>query len=131
MSTSNPARQLAYQATYRSGPEAWTDLHAGGLFFCVLYETCLRFEKTGTVLAWNELLPGARPLHDEVERLAAPPEEGTWLVNDHGYLVCSFGDRQLTGLPWPEVPGLLAFHVHRPEGFDGSVVYRRDATPSV
>jgi hypothetical protein len=118
--------RLALDVPYRSGPQGWTDLHAGGLFFCVVYRECLQFSAGGRAKRWCEVIDDSRPLDDEVEQLRQSECVGTYGVNDRGYLVCSFPDLELTGLPCAKAPELLAFHAWRPSvSLSFSLVYRR------
>ena len=119
--------RLDLETTYRTGPLAWTDLHAGGLFFCVVYRECLQFSAGGGVRRWCEVLDEGRPLDDEPERLRADAGVGVYRINDRGYLVCAFPDLELTGLPCEQSPGLLVFSARRPSrGLSFSLVYGRD-----
>lgn len=102
---------LTLGTPYRCGPQASTQLHAGGLFFCVLYEEMLEFRTDGTVRHWYEVADGARPLDDEDHELRRTDESGSYRVNDRGYLEVTLPDREMTGLPWPQSDDLLAFHV--------------------
>jgi hypothetical protein len=118
--------RLSFGLTYRTGPEAWSDLHAGGLFFYVVYRECLRFGSRGRVRRWCEVIDDSRPLDNEVEVLRADRSEGTYGLNDRGYLVVSFPDLILTGYPCEQASDLLAFHAFRPgTGVSFSLVYRR------
>ena len=117
---------LAFDTPYRCGPQATTDLHAGGVFFCVVYAELLEFRRNGTVRRRCEVAEGARPLDDDDDDLRRVNESGSYRVNSRGYLEVSLPDRDLTGLLWPSAPELLAFHVYRPSsGVQFGQVYRR------
>src|SRR5262249_10861426 len=121
--------RLVVGAAYRTGPLAWTDLHAGGLFFCVVYRECLRFGRRGRVWRWCQVMDDSRPLDDEGKQIRADRSEGTYRLNDRGYLACVFPDLQLTGLPCERSPETLAFHAWRPSsGVSFSLVYCRSTS---
>lgn len=125
-------QQLTLDVTYRTGPLAKTDLHAGGLFFCVIYRECLQFGAGGRVRRWCEVLDDSRPLDDEADKLRELNHVGTYCVNDRGYLECMFPNMfpnlKLTGLPSERTPELLAFHAYRSQpGVSFSLVYFRGA----
>lgn len=118
--------RLVFDAPYCSGPLAWTDLHAGGVFFCVVYRECLQFRAGGVVRRWCEVLDEARPFDDEPEQLRAAGGDGRYWINDRGYLVCTFPDLELTGLPCEQMPDLIAFHAWQSSpGLSFSLVYSR------
>jgi hypothetical protein len=122
----NASKQLALDVPYRTGPLAWTDLHAGGLFFCVVYRECLRFSANGRVRRWCEVIDESRPLDDEPERLRATDQVASYRFNEYRYLECAFPDLELTGLPCEQAPELLAFHAFRARpGVSFSLVYTR------
>jgi hypothetical protein len=122
--------RLTLDVPYRTGPLAWTDLHAGGLFFCVVYRECLQFGGAGRVRRWCEVLDDSRPLADEAEQLRATDVVGSYRLGDRGYVCCAFPDLELTGLPCERAPDLLAFHAWRPgSGVSFSLVYSRGAPP--
>src|SRR5438045_1433648 len=91
--------RLALEVPYRTGPLAWTDLHAGGLFFCVVYRECLQFGSGGRVRRWREVIDDSRPLDDEPEQFRATDTVGSYRLNDRGYVQCVFPELELTGLP--------------------------------
>jgi hypothetical protein len=123
--------RLHYDTPYRSGPDAWTDLHAGGLFSCVVFQEVLQFSRDGSVRRWYEILDDSRPLDDEVEALRRSASCGGYLVNERGYLECVFADLKLVGLPCEKAPDLLAFHAWDPNGgASSSRVYRREGSAS-
>jgi hypothetical protein len=120
--------QVVLDVPYHTGPLAWTDLHAGGLFFCVVYRECLRFSAGRRVRRWCEVIDDSRPFDDEPEQLRATDMVGTYRLNDRGYLECLFSDLELTGLPCEQAPELLAFNAFRARsGPSFSLVYTRGA----
>lgn len=117
---------LTLDIPYRTGPIAWTDLHAGGLFFCVVYRECLQFHASGQVRRWCEILDDSRPFDNEADQLRATDVVGSYSANDRGYLSCLFPSLELTGLPCAQTPDLLAFHVYCPASSTSySLVYSR------
>lgn len=105
---------LALDVPYRTGPIALTDLHAGGIFFCVVYRECLQFDADGRVRRWSEVIDDSRAFDDEADRLREGEAAGTYRINGRGYLECKFRDLKLTGLTCERAPGLLAFCARRP-----------------
>jgi hypothetical protein len=101
---------------YLSGLTASTDLHAGGIFFCIVYKKCLVFSESGTVRLSNELFDAFRPLDSEdAELMKSSYFEGRYFFNDRNYLICEFEriDLVLTGLNLDRHPDILAFHAHK------------------
>ena len=124
-------QRLHMDVPYRTGPLAMTDLHAGGLFFCVIYRECLQFQSDGSVRRWCDVLDEQRAFDDEADQLRAIDMEGAFRLNERGYLSCVFPDLELTGLPSDLVPGLLAFHAWRkPLGIGYSLVYAAETAAS-
>lgn len=103
---------VMFDKTYRTGPQATTQLHAGGIFFHVLFEECLQFRADGQVLRWFEVMDGSCPLDDEAQQMRDFNETGTCEINQRGYLTCEFADLSFTGKPFKGKPGMLAFNVY-------------------
>lgn len=103
---------VLFDRTYRTGPQATTELHAGGIFFHVLYEECLQFRADGQVRHWFEVMDGSCPLDDEAQQMSEVDETGTCAINQRGYLTCKLADFSYTGKPFGGRPGLLAFNVY-------------------
>lgn len=120
-------RGLSIGVTYRSGRQAWTDLHAGGLFFCIVYRECLRFGRHGLVWKWFEVIDDSWPLDDDqAKEFQRDRSKGKYRLTDRGYLEVVFPDLNLTGRPCEQARDLLAFHGFRPStGTSFSLVYRR------
>lgn len=100
---------------YFSGLTATTDLHAGGIFFCIIYRKCLLFLDNGEVQLSKELVDPFRPMDDEdVRRIQSYNHKGRYLLNDRKYLVCQFDEINLTltGLPTEENPAIIAFDAY-------------------
>jgi hypothetical protein len=126
-SVTSVLEHLIFDVPYRSGLDAWTDLLAGGLFFCVVFRECLAFGTDGRVRRWREVVDENRALDNEGEEMRAGRSEGTYSVNERGYLVCSFTDSEMTGLPCQHDSTALVFHVFRRNaGMSGGIVYCRD-----
>jgi hypothetical protein len=128
---SDVLRRLVFDVPYRTGPLAWSDLHAGGIFFCVVYRECLQFGPGGQVRRWCEVLDDSRPFDDEAEKLRATDELGSYHLNDRGYLECVFSDFSMTGLTCQQATELLAFCGFRARpGVSLSFVYARETLVS-
>lgn len=116
--------KLKFDTRYVTGPKASTDLHAGGVFFCVVYRECIQFDREGGARHWFEVIDDSRALDDEAEDLRGTDMSGRYSVNDRGYLVCKFEGLELVGLPCEKASELLAFHAWRPEaGIAFSLVF--------
>lgn len=112
-------------AHYATGPLATTDLHAGGIFFCVVYRERLHFQGAGEVRRWCEVIDDGRPFDDEATRLRATDMMGRYEV-DGEKIVCRFPGLEMTGAICRRTPELLAFHVWRSgPAISASLVYRR------
>ncbi len=122
-------KQCALDVPYCTGPMAWTDLHAGGIFFYVVYRECLQFSAGGRARRWCEVIDGSRPLDDEIERLQADDTTGSYRLSGRGYIECEFPGLLLTGLPCDQAPEILAFNAFRAgKGVSTSLVYTRSAS---
>jgi hypothetical protein len=118
------AELLVLDKPYQTGPMAWTDLHAGGVFFCVVYRECLQFGSNAHVRRWREVIDDSRPFHDEAQELRALNELGSYRLNDRGYLTCEFESLCLTGSPCRHAPALLPFNAfHKTSKRTYSLVY--------
>ena len=123
----NPSSLLKIGVPYYTGPLAWTDLHAGGLFFCVIYRECLEFSTRGRVRRWCEVIDDSRSLDDEAEVLRATNVVGSYRLNERGYLSCVFPDLELTGLPCDRMPEMLVFNAWRTKAqLPSGMVFVRD-----
>ena len=94
----NPLSKIVLDVEYSSGPRATSDLHAGGIFFCVLYEEVLVFRPNNVVERDVRILDNWRPLDDEADSLAERSATGTYGLNSRGYISCNFPHASYTGL---------------------------------
>lgn len=102
---------IQLEKNYSSGPIADTDLHAGGVFICIIYRRILTFLPDGVVKLTGEILDRARAMDNlDAEKIASQVQMGSFGVNDRGYIQCEFDDVTLTGLPSASNPAMLAFH---------------------
>jgi hypothetical protein len=100
---------------YFSGLTADTDLHAGGIFFCIIYRKCLLFLENGEVHLFKELVDAFRPMDDtDVTLIQNYHHKGRYILNDRQYVECHFEeiDLTLTGLPTKKNPAIMAFHAY-------------------
>jgi hypothetical protein len=82
---------------YLSSLMANTELHAGGLFFCILYQNCLEFFEIGKVVLTKNLVDDFRPMDEnDIRHLENYKIVGKYSFNDRGYLVCEFEELFLT-----------------------------------
>ncbi len=107
----NPLSQITLDAEYTSGPLATSDLHAGGIFFCVLYEEVLIFRSNNVVELDVRILDNWNPLDDEADSLSKRSAIGSYGLNDRDYLSCKFPHATYTGLPCDLNSDWLAFHL--------------------
>jgi hypothetical protein len=100
---------------YLSGLTADTDLHAGGIFFCIIYRKCLLFLENGEVQLSNELEDAFRPMDDTDVRLIQDYHyKGRYFLNNKQNLECHFEEISLTltGQPTEKNPAIIAFHAY-------------------
>ena len=115
---------LTLDKTYQTGPLAQTDLHAGGVFFCVVYKECLQFGRDSQVRRWCEVIDDSRPFDQEAKEIKALNELGSYHINARGYVTCEFDSLSLTGLPCRDAPDLLPFNAfHKASKCSYSLVY--------
>ena len=100
---------------YQSGLIANTDLHAGGLFFCIIYQNQLEFFENGKVELTKKVVEALRPMDEnDVEHLQNFKIVGDYSFNDRGYLVCKFEDLfwTFTGLSSEIDSSIIAFNIY-------------------
>ncbi|CAA9197434.1 hypothetical protein FLA105534_01643 [Flavobacterium bizetiae] len=100
---------------YQSGLIANTDLHAGGLFFCIIYQNQLEFFENGKVELTKKVVDAFRPMDEnDVEHLKNFNIVGDYSFNDRGYLVCKFEDLfwTFTGLSSEKDSSIIAFNIY-------------------
>src|SRR4051794_4809345 len=116
MMTNRATDGVRFDEPYRSGPQAWTDLHAGGLLFYVVYEELIEFRRDGGVSLWYEVLDDSRDMDNEGEEYRRRRHSGSYCLNERGYLECSFPEFNLVGAPCAEAPDLLVFYTRHRRG---------------
>ncbi|UTN02834.1 hypothetical protein L0669_16025 [Flavobacterium bizetiae] len=100
---------------YQSGLIANTDLHAGGLFFCIIYQNQLVFFENGKVELTKKVVEALRPMDEnDVKHLQNFKIVGDYLFNDRGYLVCKFEDLfwTFTGLSSEKDSSIIVFNIY-------------------
>ncbi|HEY9045666.1 MAG TPA: hypothetical protein VIN08_07205 [Ohtaekwangia sp.] len=105
---------------YFSGLKASAELHAGGIFFCIVYRSCIQFRNNGVVKYWSEVVDPLSPMDDyDIEQIINDRAEGNYFFNDRGYIECHFDSARmrLTGKA-TNIPGTLAF-----TGYSNKSVY--------
>jgi hypothetical protein len=106
---------IEFNKEYLSGMIANADLHAGGIFFCIIYQNCLVFFSDGTVALTKKVVDAFRPLDEnDILYLKNYKAIGTYMVNDNGYLVCNFESLFwiFTGLPTNKNNDIIPFYIH-------------------
>jgi hypothetical protein len=106
---------LALNKKYLSGLVANTELHAGGLFFCILYKNCLEFFENGQVELTKKIVDAFRPMDEnDIRHLEDYRVIGKYSINERGYLVCKFEGVSLifTGVATEKDSSIIPFHVY-------------------
>lgn len=107
--------KLEINKKYLSGLIAKTELHAGGLFFCILYHNCLKFFENGKVELTKKVFDAFRPMDEnDIRYLENYKIVGKYSFNDRGYLVCEFEELFLTftGLTTENDPTIIPFFIY-------------------
>ncbi len=88
----NPIEKIAFEKEYKSGPKASTDVHAGGIFFCVPYEDKIKFRKDGKVELTKTVIEYYRPMDGqfEVDHINNYRLVGTYSLSKNKYIECTF-----------------------------------------
>lgn len=110
----NPIEKLQFEIEYKSSPMASTDLHAGGIFFCVPYEEIIKFWKDGTVELTRSVIEKFRPMdgQSDIDEINSFKLIGTYELSDRRYIECKFENFTMTGLPLEINQNILVFHCH-------------------
>jgi hypothetical protein len=119
--------KIELNKNYLTGLLASTDLHAGGIFFSIIYRQCLTFSEDGKVLLTKRVVDAYRPMDPvDVMMMENYKVHGNYYENDKGYIVCKFKEAfiELTGLPTTNNPNIISFHAHNSRfSSQGGVVY--------
>ena len=116
----NPIDKIQFERAYKSGPKASTDIHAGGIFFCVLYEEIIKFWKNGRVELTKKVIENFRPMdgQSEMDEIDNFKLIGTYKLSDRAYIECNFEDFSMIGLPLEINKDILTFHCyHQANGY--------------
>lgn len=109
----NPISKLQFGTPYIASPQASTELHAGGIFFCIPYEERITFFEDGRVELRRKVIEDFRPMdNQDVDAINDFFLKGSYRLSGRRYILCEFGKRTMTGLPLNDNPDILAFHVH-------------------
>jgi hypothetical protein len=111
----NPIEKIKFDKEYKSSPKASTDLHAGGIFFCVPYEEIITFYKDGKVEIKRSVIENFRPMdgQSEIDEINDFKLKGTYELSSKKYIKCKFEDFSMIGLPLEINQDILTFHCHR------------------
>ncbi|MEZ4957994.1 MAG: hypothetical protein R2825_30830 [Saprospiraceae bacterium] len=123
----NPIEKIQFEKEYKSSPRASTDLHAGGIFFCVPYEEIIKFWKEGKVELTRRVIERFRPMdgQSEIEEINNFKLVGTYELTDRKYIECKFEDWSMIGLPLEVNQNILTFHCHqKANGFQFGNAYK-------
>jgi len=90
-------KRLCELSPFVTGPSAATELHAGGVFFCVLYRRELTFRSSGEVNLEFKILDDWRPLDREAQSLESQSCVGKLSPNSRGYIEITFPGMNFTG----------------------------------
>jgi hypothetical protein len=111
----NQKMKIEFNIKYLSSLIANTDLHAGGIFFCILYQNCLEFFENGRVELSKKVIDAFRPMDEnDIIHLENYKIVGSYSFSDRGYLVCEFEDLFLTftGLATEKDSTIIPFFVY-------------------
>lgn len=110
----NPLQKIKFDKEYVSGPRASTDMHAGGIFFCVPYEEVIVFSEDGTVVLSRRVIEHFRPMDGraETDRRYNFKKEGRYELSKRGYILCRFDGLTMWGLPLKVHQYILSFHCY-------------------
>lgn len=124
----NSLSKIVHDVEYSSGPLARTELHAGGIFFCVLYEDVLIFRPNNVVEHDVRILDDWRPLDDEADSLVMRTTNATYGLDSKGNVSFKFPHARYTGLACDINPNWLAFNLFyiRTQWSDSRVYTLRD-----
>lgn len=111
----NPIEKIQFNKEYISGPKASTDIHAGGIFFCVPYYEIITFFENGTVEITKRVIENFRPMNgqSEIDKINNFKWSGTYELTDRNYIECKFANFSMLGLPLKINEDILAFHCYR------------------
>lgn len=110
----NPIQNIQFEREYKSSPMASTDLHAGGIFFCVPYEEIIKFGKGGKVELTKKVIENFRPMdgQSEIDKINNFKLIGTYQLSSRKYIECKFEDFSMIGLPLKKNQNILTFHCY-------------------
>tara|TARA_B100000683_G_C12474576_1_gene549015 strand:+ start:937 stop:1317 length:381 start_codon:yes stop_codon:yes gene_type:complete len=108
----NPIEKIQFEKEYKSSPKAWTDIHAGGLFFCVPYEEIVKFHKGGKVEITKRVIENFRPCwgQRQIDKINNFKLIGTYKLSGREYVECTFEGLSMIGLPLEINYNIIAFH---------------------
>ncbi len=110
----NPIDKIQLGKKYKSSPQASTELHAGGIFFCIPYEEILIFYEFGKVELTREVIEYFRPMDGDAEiaEFNNFKAVGTVQLSDRNYIECEFEEFTMIGLPLKKNEDILTFHCY-------------------
>jgi hypothetical protein len=91
-----------------------TELHAGGLFFCIIFKKILKFKENNNVQLYQKVINPLRPMDEyDIDYINNYNSHGQYKINDRGYLKCKFDsiDLEYTGILLDEQTNDIIFHV--------------------
>lgn len=107
-----PLEHLELEKEYKT-LKTNTDLHAGGIFFCIPYEESIIFYKNGKVEIKQRVIENFRPMdQQDLDRINNVRIIGTYRLNLRNYIECDFENFDLTGLPLSENKDIICFHTY-------------------
>lgn len=118
--------RIYFSRPYLGSLEASTDLHAGGIFFCIVYRPALTFfRRNNTVIMSHEIVATPSPMdNSDVDRIKNVRVKGVWSFNERNHLVCSFENRlYMQGEPTNRSGKMLAFYTSFKNERSGSAVF--------
>ncbi len=105
--------RMKIDKNYQSELIVSTDLHAGGIFFCVIYVNCLSFQENGEVVLTKKVKNALRPMDpNDVKQIENYKSIGVYHRDQNGYWICDFPEIfiSLTGVPTTDKADVIVFH---------------------
>lgn len=114
----NVIEAIQFEKEYQSGPQASTDLHAGGIFFCVPYREIMIFFQDGSVVFKKKVIENFRPMDGqlEIDEINNFYMKGTYQLSSKKYIRCEFENLVMVGLALEINRDILTFHCYFKSG---------------
>jgi hypothetical protein len=107
--------KLEIEKKYNSELIAITDLHGGGIFFCLVYIKVLTFKTDGEVVLTKKVINPFRPMDPiDIALIDNFKIKGKYHTNDNDYITCEFDEiyLKLIGIHLEKNPSTLVFNAY-------------------